>query len=169
MTDYKHLILLCLSSALLYACQGYEVTLNDREIYKPAPALTQFQMADNNLQNCLDQTIKDQNITAVTQLTQLSCTHAGIRNLTGLGYFSALEALNLSDNDIEIIEPLAQLSKLNVLLLENNRIKSTDAVLALLKLQTLDLRGNQDLACDELARLVKQSPAEITLPKHCRE
>ncbi|MDN3640437.1 hypothetical protein QWY82_16700 [Simiduia curdlanivorans] len=167
MTGYKLLLLFCASGALLCACKGYEVTLNEREIYKPAPALTQFHMADNNLQTCIDQTIKDKNITAVAQLTQLSCTHAGINDLSGLSYFSALEALNLADNDIQAIEPLAKLSKLKVLRLENNRIQGTDAVLSLLQLQTLDLRGNPALACDELARLVEQSPADISLPQHC--
>lgn len=167
MTRYIHLSLVSLAGALLCACQGYEITLNEREIYAPAPALTQFQLADSNLQNCIDQTIKDENITAVAQLTQLSCTHAGIKSLSGLSFFSGLEALNLSDNNIEDIAPLAKIGRLKVLLLANNQVQGTDAVLSLLKLQTLDLRGNPKLVCVDLARLVKQSPAAIDLPEHC--
>ena len=167
MNTRLNLIALCLSAATLAACQGYEITVNDREIYRPAAALTQFHMADSNLQNCLDQTVKDQNITAVAQLTQLSCTHAGIKDVSGLEYFSAIEALNLADNEITAIEPLGKLSKLKVLLLTNNKLVNADAVLSLLQLQQLDLKGNQGLDCSELTRLDKQSPAEILKPAHC--
>ncbi|UTA46680.1 hypothetical protein L1F30_10955 [Simiduia sp. 21SJ11W-1] len=134
----------CFSAALLIGCQGYEVSVNERKVYTPAPLFTDFNLPDRNLQRCLDQTIADQKATAAVQVKTLNCSNAGIASLAGLEVFTGLESINLADN----------------------RLGQTPELLQLMKLTYVDVRGNPALQCAE----VMQLPDEITrkLPEHCR-
>ena len=41
---------ICVLCFLLTACQNYDVTLNDRQVYGPTRLLTDFEVADEALQ-----------------------------------------------------------------------------------------------------------------------
>lgn len=155
-----------LFALLLAACSGYEVTLNDAQVYKPTPLFTAFKLADINLQNCIDQTIKDKKITAAQQLTQLNCAEAGIVNLAGIEIFTRLVDLKLSHNKLVDVAPLGKLAKIEQLYLNDNNIENTDALLSLLQLRSLDLTGNAQLNCSDSKQLQRQ--AQVLLPVHCR-
>lgn len=106
--------------AVLSGCGPYQVTLNEQPIYIPPPLLSQFQVADQALKNCLRQTIADNNITRVEQLTRLVCRHAGVGSLEGLETFVELEELDLSHNRLRDLKPLQNLKKLRLLKLNDN-------------------------------------------------
>lgn len=154
---------------LLAACSQYTVTLNETPIYTPPTLFTDFSTPDPNLRACLDQTIKDKGITDPSQLKQLVCTHAGIKDLEGLGRFTQLEAIDLSHNELITLAPLAPLSQLSQLLLEDNQLADASVLLNLPRLEKLDLRDNRQLACADLSQLSEISQAVILLPGQCEE
>ncbi len=151
------------SAALLSACSGYAVSINDN--LQPSFSLP---FVDTALHDCVQQTIEDQRITEASQLTQLNCSSAGIETLKGLSAFPALRALSLKDNEITDLSPLKPLSRLEILLLEDNDIRSAAPLLTLLRLEELELSGNPNLACGDARQLRDNSEGEIVLPKHCR-
>ncbi len=153
----------------LTACGPYSITVNDNELYSPPTLFTNFKMKDGQLRDCLDQTIKDKAITQPNQLKRLACTHAGIQSLKGIEVFSQLEALNLNDNQLTGITPLARLGQLKQVLLKGNRLKDAAALLNLLKLESLDIRDNPHLSCDDLNQLRTISSAQLSLPVQCEE
>lgn len=159
------LILLALS-----ACSSYQVSVNDNLVYTPLPLFDEYTLNDSALENCVRQTIEDKKITGARQLTRLSCTHAGISDLSGLEKFADLQELNLADNNLQSIAPLARLGKLQWVLLRNNQLRDASPLLSLLKLENLDLSGNEDLPCDDLAQLhtaAAENQGSITPPEHC--
>ena len=59
----------------------------------------------------------------ISSLTNFEASSKGIHSLSGLEHFTALQRLELYDNLIADITPLAQLENLNTLWLGNNKIK----------------------------------------------
>jgi len=104
----------------LGGCARYEVTLNDQPVYSPPALYSQFEVADEALENCLRQTIADKRITQADQLTQLVCRYAGIKSIQGLENFFALEELDLSHNALVDLKPLKSLGKLLRLKINDN-------------------------------------------------
>lgn len=160
-----------LTLTLLTACSGYEVSFNDNVVYTPKPLLADVEVADRNLELCIVQTIKDEKITALAQLTRLRCTHAGIQSLQGLERFYAISELDLSDNTLINIEPIGRLGKLTTLVLDNNQIENGEPLLRLLKLTDLNLAENPGMQCAELTKVAQQVNAnggQTQLPEHCQ-
>ena len=149
----------------LTGCSGYDVKVNDRVVYTPAGPFSNFQMEDENLQGCVQQHIKDNNITAADQLQRLNCSHAGIRSVQGLAIFRGLVYLRLSHNLIADVTPLAQLGSLEELQLDHNPIENAAPLAVLVNLRSLDLSSNPGLACDSTSTLV--SVPEYQAPDHC--
>jgi hypothetical protein len=137
---------LFLSIALLAGCNRYEVTFNEQPIHTPGKTLTDYDIADPGLRDCIAQTIRDQDVARLTDLKRLVCTNAGIRSLNGLDAFVALETLNLANNALATIQPL----------------------LTLPSLARVDLSGNPGLVCSEADALTARGVA-TTVPAHCRQ
>lgn len=163
--------LLSLSSLIvaLAACQGYEVSVNERPVYSPLPLFTQYRVADQNLQQCIDQHIEDRQITLAVQLELLVCSHAGIQSLDGLATFSGIQELDLSDNALVSAAELGNLSRLTRVSLANNALASAAPLLSLLKLTDADLTGNPALDCADLAQLRNVQSVRIKAPAHCNQ
>ncbi len=156
---------ICVLCLLLTACQNYDVTLNDRQVYGPARLFTDFQVADEALQRCLEQRITDANISAPLQLKTLNCSNAGIASLDGLGQFAGLTQLKFSDNRIRNLVELGQLSDIESLWLDNNDIVDPVPLAQLRKLQHLDLSHNPKLQCPKSGLL--DYVTTYTVPQHC--
>jgi len=154
---------------LLSGCSQYDFKVNDRLVYSPDQLFTDFRVSDPALQNCLDQSIKDQSIHTASSLSRLSCSDAGIRDLEGIKVFTQLQEVNLRGNQLKSIGPLATLSELRLLLLNNNQLTQANALLNLLKLEEVVLAGNPDLRCRELDQLQEVSNAKLTPPSHCKK
>jgi hypothetical protein len=136
---------LFLLTALLAGCNRYEVTFNEQPIHTPGETLTDYDIADPGLRDCIAQTIRDQDVARITDLKRLVCTNAGIGSLNGLDAFIALETLNLANNALATIQPL----------------------LALPSLARVDLSGNPGLLCSDANALTARGVA-TTVPGHCR-
>ena len=67
----------------------------------------------------------------------------GIQSLKGIEHCRALAALDLSDNKISDLSPLADLKRLQSLTLADNAIADVDPLASLEGLQYLDLSGNR--------------------------
>jgi len=158
----RRALLLCL---LLAACQNYDVTVNDRQVYGPVRPFNDFEVADPALQRCLSQHIGDQRIADPLQLRVLNCSSAGIASLEGLGLFAALKQLKFSDNRIRNLVELGQLGELEMVWLDDNEVVDPVPLGQLGQLTLLDLAGNTDLQCPRPGLL--DGVAQLTLPNHC--
>lgn len=157
--------LLC--SLTLTACTGYSFSVNENTVYTPPPLFGDYKIADQALRNCVQQTIKDQDVVKVDQLRLLNCSSAGIEDLSGLGRFNQLTQLNLANNELETLEELSKLTRLEELVLRNNRLQSVEPLLKLIRLVKLDLRGNPDLACTDLRQMSSSLVGEVIIPEQC--
>ena len=130
----------------LFACDRYQVTLNDRELYRPPIIFTDYAISDAALRDCVGQVIVDEAIGEPEQLEQLNCSYAGISNLSGLGRFSQLKSINLSNNNLRNLRPLMFFGSL----------------------ETLNLANNSELFCIELDTLETLVIKELIRPEICR-
>ncbi len=151
--------------AMLAACSGYDVKINDRVVYSPPTLFKDYQLADPALQACVSQHISDGGYTAASQLLGLNCSSAGITSLAGLETFSALQQLRLSTNSIADLTPLSQLAALQALFLDHNAVRDAAPLRVLDQLGELDLGDNSDLLCDSACPLEVRS---LHLPRHCQ-
>lgn len=142
------MLLATLCFCILTSCSGYgsyQLTFNNQPVYTPPTIYNDFKVADQALQNCLTQTIIDQQITDIRNLRLLNCSYAGIENLDGLTHFKWLETINLSDNEISDIKPLMFLGQL----------------------QKVNLKGNNSLHCNDLDALEKFTLGQLVAPDNC--
>lgn len=152
----------------LTSCADYDVKVNEKVVYSPPKLFSDFKIADESLQTCVQQTIADQGITKSAQLTQLSCTNGNIRRLEGIERFTALQQLNLSNNALQDIGVLADLPVLQTLLLAGNKIKTVAALGENTALLKLNVEDNANLNCETVLELMNQLPAlQANLPKTC--
>ncbi len=84
----------------------------------------------------------------VAKISQISGAGRKISNLAGIEHCVAVQQVDLANNDIVDVGPLASLKLIQSLTLKNNKIQSIEALKEYTKLQYLDLSGNQikDLA-----------------------
>lgn len=158
-------VLALLLPALLGACQQYDITVNERRVYTPLPLFTDFEAVDPALQACLENAIDREKVSSASQLQELSCRDAGIRDLTGLATFSSLRSLDLGNNRIEDIAELAGIFNLEAVYLANNRIVDPLPLSELQALNSVDLAGNGTLRCPDRQALLRAS--HLRLPAHC--
>lgn len=128
----------------LFACERYAVTLNQQPVYTPPPLYSDFSVADKALMDCIKQTIIDNKVMRVEQLTALTCRHAGLTSLTGVEHFAFIQQLDLSHNQLGDIQVLTKLPAL----------------------KTLKIQENPDLECATLTMLT-QKGVQVTAPTHC--
>ena len=131
-------------TAALFGCERYAVTLNQQPVYTPPPLYHGFAVADQALMDCIKQTIMDNKVVRVEQLTSLTCRHAGVKSLTGLQHFTFIQQLDLSHNRLKDVQVLTQLPQL----------------------KAVKIQDNTELKCDTLAELT-QTGVNVTAPTHC--
>mgnify|MGYP002634686889 FL=1 len=129
----------------IVACDRYQVTINEREIYAPPVLFSDYEIIDPALRNCVAQAISDQKITEAEDLRLLNCSYGGIVSLTGLDRFTKLETINLSSNKLETIKPLMFFGDL----------------------KRLNLQGNSGLSCKDLLSLEQLLAEDLYRPKSC--
>lgn len=169
-TQYQWAFCVLIISLLVSSCKNYSVSVNENVVYTPPSIFKDYQIADQQLFDCVQQTIYDSHITRAEDLTKLNCSNAGIQSLVGLDKFFALKELNLADNNIADITTIGNLGRLERLKLSGNQIKHPAPLLHLLHLQNLNLQENPSMACQELAQLItnqNKTTTEILLPSHC--
>lgn len=150
---------------LLCACQEYDLKVNDKVVYSPAP-FRNFDTPDPALTSCLQQTIRDANVTQAHQLTILDCSSAGIQSVEGLSTFTGLQVLRLSNNEVRNLVEVGKLARLEALYLDDNKVVDPVPLDQLPKLRHLDLSGNAALQCPRPGSLAQVTT--VILPTHCR-
>ena len=160
----------CLFIGLVFiaGCSKYQLTLNEKVMYSPAPLFTQFTTADSNLKVCLDQAIKDIQATHASDVKRLVCTHAGVTDLGGLETFPEITQLHLAHNQLQRIDAIARLAKLEELSLSDNQLKKVPEILLLENLTMLDLSENTELDCSDISQFRQQHSIELHLPTQCQ-
>lgn len=154
---------------VLSACANYDVKINEKVVYSPPPLFLDFNLTDKALQNCVEQTITDQEVAKAEQLTRLICTNGDIRSVDGIEIFSGLQQLNLNNNSLQNIGALASLPALQNLSLTSNNIKTVMPLTESTALLQLHMQNNPKLDCVTVLELMNQMPAlRVTMPKHCK-
>ncbi|MEH6568014.1 MAG: hypothetical protein V7709_02985 [Halioglobus sp.] len=150
---------------LISACESYDFRVNEKLVYSPKPLFSDFVVPDTALAACLEQAIKDGKITSASELALLNCSHAGVKQLTGLEAFTGLSQLKLSANSIGDISPLASLTSLEILLLDDNQLIDTTPLIELPALQVLNMAENEALLCPAATSFF--TVKNLSLPAHC--
>lgn len=108
---------------------------------------TPVAIPDNALEDAIRRTLRewDRELTAndLAKLTLLEAQNAGISDLRGLEHAVNLKKLDLSDNQVAVLDPLKALTKLEHLNLKWNRITNVTALKNLHKLVYLGLENNE--------------------------
>lgn len=135
--------------ALIGACSGYQISVNNNPIAQPKELFRAEGFSDESLAECVIQTIRDKDIHAASELTTLVCTHAGIKSLEGIQQFTHLEQLGLNDNDLTSVAILSELRHL----------------------VRLELHNNPNLDCQHLEIIKRAMSLDLTLiaPDHCMQ
>ena len=165
MVHFVVAVIMSLLLSLLTACGSYDFTVNERVVFSPKPLFTDYEIADEALGDCVKQAIIDNQVTSPAQLSVLSCSHAGVVSLAGLGTFTGLSQLKLSSNQIVDLAHLMPLSSLEDLYLDKNQVVDPAPLFELPALRILDLTGNPGLRCPSANALLRVE--ETRLPKHC--
>jgi internalin A len=79
----------------------------------------------------------------VAKISQVVAKGAGIASLSGLEHCAALMLVDLEENQIEDLSPLADLKLLQSVNLAKNQIQSLEALAGLTAMQYLELSGNR--------------------------
>jgi len=153
------------SNAFLFACAKYEVKVNNQVLYSPPELFVGYKIEDKALAECVRSTIMENNIVSAEALEVLLCPPGDIRSLSGLGVFSQLKQLGLSQNRIQSLDELLFLKQLQQLDLSQNQIQELTNMRELKALEYADLRGNPLSACPDLAEQL--SKTELLLPETC--
>lgn len=153
--------------ALVTGCSDFDFKVNEKVVYSPRPAFSDFDIPDEALRSCVEQAIADNTVTAAAQLQQLSCSSAGIEVLDGLATFTGLTRLELGSNRVDKLAELQALSTLQVLDLGDNNVVDPVPLFDLPALQQLNLAGNSRLKCPPPTAFA--TVEEVTLPAHCQQ
>ncbi|MFA6110279.1 MAG: leucine-rich repeat domain-containing protein [Candidatus Latescibacterota bacterium] len=97
----------------------------------------------------------------VASVTRVAFGAKGISDLSGIGALVRIEWLDLRDNQIRDLRPLAELRTLRQLYLDNNQIADLSALAGLQGLMWLHLNGNQIENLTPLAGLFQLSDLQL--------
>lgn len=112
--------------------------------------------SDPSLKECVQSEATKNGWLLTDEVTNIDCSQSNIQLLNGLQSFANLETLNLSNNRIADVTPLAGLTKLSVIdLSDMPRLRNIDTLLALDNLTDVNLSGSgsEDITCASLDTL----------------
>ena len=109
------LVYLGIWSLAIQSCSKYSLEINNNRIYTPPPVYQNFELADQALNTCIQQTIIDHQLSRASDLHQVKCSYAGIESIQGLAHFSRIQELSLKGNPIDDGNELLKLTHLKYL------------------------------------------------------
>ena len=93
------------------------------------------------VKTCVNEALKEEQITDVNLLKKFICIDRGLVDLSGLPSMPALEHMNISSNDVTSLRPLSQFKNLRHLKIEGNHdISSLAGLEGLTQIETLEAR-----------------------------
>lgn len=124
---------------------------------------------DKNLEAAVRQYVFDKRnteepITAedVAQISTITARSKGIKDLTGLEHCKRLMLLELPDNEVSDLSPIAGLDLLQSLTLTNNQVEDISPLADLKRLQYIELSNNQVKDISALAGLEAMNSAYLS-------
>ena len=154
---------------LISACsQNYTVAVNDQPVFDPRGRLFNGQLADADLQGCVNIAMQQQNVQNAGLLRVLSCTNSEVRSLANIEQLAQLRFMDLSNNNIRDLSPLQRLRSLGGLNLMNNAITDISPLLNMPNLANINLVGNNGIPCEQLQSLGARLRNNLTHPERCR-
>jgi len=116
---------------------------NGVKIYIKKRVMFEDKNLEDAIREAIDKPEGDIYVSGLKELKKLSAEGVGIENLRGLENCTGLIELDLSENKISQIDPLAKLINLEKLDLRDNRIKELTPLSSLAKLNYLNLDANR--------------------------
>lgn len=169
----RHSTLLIMVMTLLSLSSGcsrqFAVSVNNQSVYDPRVAGGARQVADADLQGCINLALGQAGLGNAAELTVLSCPAAEVTDLRGIEQLSALRFLDLASNAITDLQPLAGLDRLTGLSVPDNPLNDISPLLTMNGLSAVILSGNTRIPCSQLDRLAQRLGANLTRPASCRQ
>tara|TARA_B110000858_G_scaffold198006_1_gene261991 strand:+ start:12039 stop:12581 length:543 start_codon:yes stop_codon:yes gene_type:complete len=154
---------------LLSACShNYTVSVNNQAVFDPTGRLFSDELADADLQGCVNIAIQQQSVQNVESLRVLSCGNSEVETLENIEQLTQLRFLDLSNNRIRDLSPLLGLRLLGGLNLINNVIIDISPLLQMPNLASVSLIGNNNIPCQQLLALEDRLGNNLNRPASCR-
>lgn len=154
---------------LLTACStNYTVSVNNQAVFDPGGRLFTGELADPDLQGCVNIAMQQQGIQNAELLRVLSCGSSEVETLANIGQLTQLRFLDLNNNVIRDLSPLSSLRSLGGLNLMNNAIVDIGPLLNMPNLASVNLVGNNNISCTQLDSLRDRLGNNLDRPASCR-
>lgn len=153
--------------ALAACATPFTVSVNDQAVYDPAGRLARTLVTDADLQGCINLAVRQQGLSAATELTVLSCPGSNIVELDNIEQLPRLRFLDLANNSITNITPLEGLTQLGGLNLVNNQVTDIGPLLNIPTLVSVSLLGNDNIPCAQIRQLQTRLGDNLTPPASC--
>ena len=156
------------TAVFLAACSSpLVITINQQAVYDPGGRLVAGEVADPDLQGCINLALQQQGKELPSEITTLSCANAEINSLDNIRGLSGLRFLDLGNNNLSNITPLEELIFIGGVNLANNQITDIGPLFNMPSLSSVNLTGNFGIACKELEQLKYRLEANLILPRSC--
>ena len=162
---------LTVASLLLFASacsQNYTVSVNNQAVFDPTGRLFNAELADPDLQGCVNIAMQQQSTQNAGLLRVLSCGHSEVETLGSIEQLTQLRFLDLNNNLIRDVSPLIGLRLLGGLNLMNNSVLDISPLLNMTNLASVNLVGNDNIPCQQLLSLEERLGSNLTRPVRCR-
>ena len=151
------------------ACsQNYTVSVNNQAVFDPTGRLFNGDLADPDLQGCVNIAMQQQSLQNAELLRVLSCGSSQVETVEAIEQLTQLRFLDLSNNFIRDISPLQGLRLLGGLNLMNNEITDIGTLLNMTNLTSINLVGNNSMPCQQLLTLEGRLGSNLSRPDGCR-
>ena len=151
------------------ACsQNYTVSVNNQAVFDPTGRLFNGDLADPDLQGCVNIAMQQQNLQNAELLRVLSCGSSQVKTVDAIEQLTQLRFLDLSNNFIRDVSPLQGLRLLGGLNLMNNEIADIGTLLNMTNLTSINLVGNNNIPCQQLLTLEGRLGSNLSRPDSCR-
>lgn len=151
------------------ACsQNYTVSVNNQAVFDPTGRLFNGDLADPDLQGCVNIAMQQQNLQNAELLRVLSCGNSQVDTVEAIEQLTQLRFLDLSNNFLRDISPLQGLRLLGGLNLMNNEIADIGTLLNMTNLTSINLVGNNNIPCQQLLTLEGRLGSNLSRPDGCR-
>jgi Leucine-rich repeat (LRR) protein len=154
---------------LLSACsQNYTVSVNNQAVFDPTGRLFNGELADPDLQGCVNIAMQQQSMQNAGLLRVLSCGNSEVETLENIEQLTQLRFLDLNNNLIRDVSPLLGLRLLGGLNLMNNAVADISPLLNMTNLASVNLVGNNNIPCQQLLALEDRLGSNLSRPVSCR-
>jgi len=168
MEKLKNTISLLCFTLLLTGCGNeFVVSINEQAVYDPEGRLLEGEVADADLQGCINLALQQQDVTSISAITVLSCANSEIGDLENISELASLRFLDLGNNNITNITPLEDLPLLSGINLANNQIVDIGPLFNMPNLSSVNLAGNNGIDCDDLRDLQELLGSNLASPQSC--